>query len=109
MPTRPSRRAGKPTLTANQPSHGTNKTVARLTATTTIQSTPAPDWAKFFIIRNDDGTKALAFNFNGNTTNYWTLKPGECLNVPIPLNKGEELHYLNLGADTLKFEIILWG
>lgn len=86
------------------------KSVKRLTADETIRTVTAPDWASRLLIRNADPTTDIMFNFDGSSTDFYTLKPGQELPAPIPLLKDEEFHYTTgTGNPSAILESIIWG
>lgn len=82
--------------------------ILRKTVDDTSKSVIVPADIEWGTLRND-GDNPIFFNFDGDTTNYWTIKPNSNLGHVFRVFQGEELYYRTLSGTTTKLEIMAWG
>jgi hypothetical protein len=79
--------------------------IKRSTIPTTMATVTVPDQVNEAILQNI-GTTNIVFNFDGDTTDYWTLLPTE--KVQFRIRGGDELHIQSIGS-TGQVQAMYWG
>lgn len=78
----------------------------RISVSTTKQTKTLPEHIKFSILKNS-GTDDILFNFDDETTNYFSLAPGEKVG-PIHITSGQKINLKTLTGSS-NLEVIAWG